>query len=175
MTANNWYALKVFFNRVFDIEERLKKVGTECYVPVEKRTVMIEGKRKVRILPVIGSLMFVRTTEPDILELQRALQGKLIVYRAPGSTRPAVIPEDEFNIFRLVTSTGGDLALEYFGDERMVCHKGDRVRVTEGKLKGVEGYVKRIRRDRKFMVVIHGVIAVATAYIPPCFLEKVEE
>ena len=65
--------------------------------------------------------------------------------------------------------------LEYFSDEAMVNYnKGERVRVVEGPFTGTEGFVKRIRRDRRVLVVIPGVIAVATTYVPSCFLEKVE-
>ena len=31
----HWYALKVFYNKVFAVEEELTADGTECYVPVE--------------------------------------------------------------------------------------------------------------------------------------------
>ena len=34
--------------------------------------------------------------------------------------------------------------------------------------------IKRIKRNHRLIVAIEGVIAVATSYIPTCFLEKVE-
>jgi transcription antitermination factor NusG len=49
------------------------------------------------------------------------------------------------------------------------------VRVTEGPLKGAEGYIRRIRKDRRLLVSIEGVVAVATSYIPMSQLMKVEE
>ena len=50
---------------------------------------------------------------------------------------------------------------------------GVRVRVTEGPFKGAEGYIKRIKGNRRLIVSIEGVVAVATTYIPGCFLEKI--
>ena len=47
------------------------------------------------------------------------------------------------------------------------------VRVTEGPFRGAEGYVKRIRRDRRLLVSIEGIVAVATAFIEPQFLEEI--
>ena len=35
----HWYALKVFYNKVFAVEEELTADGTECYVPVEETMV----------------------------------------------------------------------------------------------------------------------------------------
>jgi len=50
----------------------------------------------------------------------------------------------------------------------------DRVRVIDGEFKGAEGYIKRIKGNRRLVVAIEGVVAVATAYIPSCYLEKVD-
>ena len=49
------------------------------------------------------------------------------------------------------------------------------MRVTDGVFKGAEGYVKRIKKDRRLVVSIRGVVAVATSYIPPQFLEILSE
>ena len=59
-------------------------------------------------------------------------------------------------------------------NERLI-KEGKKVRVTEGPLRGAEGYIKRIRRDRRLLVCIEGVVAVATAFIEPQFLEEVQE
>ena len=66
--------------------------------------------------------------------------------------------------------------LEFFADDDFTrFRKGSKVRVKEGQLKGAEGYIKRIRKDRRLLVAIEGVIAVATSYIPPENLEPVPE
>jgi ribosomal protein L24 len=51
---------------------------------------------------------------------------------------------------------------------------GDRVVVTGGPFKGAEGHIKRIKRDRRLVVTIPGIVAVATAYIHPDLLKKVD-
>ena len=40
----HWYALKVFYNKVFAVEEELTADGTECYVPVEETVVERGGQ-----------------------------------------------------------------------------------------------------------------------------------
>ena len=78
-------------------------------------------------------------------------------------------------IFKLVCSSGAE-GLEFFADDDLTRYKaGDKVRVLEGPLKGAEGYIKRIRKDRRLLVSIEGFIAVATSFIPPQFLEKVPD
>ena len=56
--------------------------------------------------------------------------------------------------------------LEYFSDEAIDYRSGDKVRVTGGPFKGAEGYIKRIRGNRRLVVALEGIIAVATTYIP---------
>jgi len=78
-------------------------------------------------------------------------------------------------VFMLVTNSG-ESGLEFFSSEDITRFKqGEKVRVVEGPLKGAEGYIKRIRRNRRLLVSIEGIVAVATSYIPPQFLEKVKE
>ena len=192
-----WYALKVFFNKVFDIEDLLAGAGFETYVPVRKvelkgeeflrvkRRLALQdddrndrkyeqvGPRIYRRETVVTSLAFVRASEEDLPWIRNQLEGKGFVYMTADRKRPAVIPDRQMAMFRLVASSGEE-GLEFFSEERLVNYaQGDRVRVKEGPLKGAEGYIKRIRRDRRLLVAIEGFIAVATSYIPPELLEKV--
>lgn len=169
-----WYALKVFYNKVFEIEEYLREHGIESYIPIEEAVIWVRGVKKTRRKPAISSLMFFRSTETSARELQKLLKDRAIVYtdRTDDKKRPAAIPEREMNLFMLVASSG-DKGLEYFSDDRTTWRTGEHVRVTEGILKGAEGYIRRIGGNRRLVVSIQGVCAVATSYIPSCLLEKI--
>ena len=95
----------------------------------------------------------------------------LYTYRL--SRQPAVIPDREMQIFRMVTDTG-DPDLEYMDIDAHTFKTGQHVRVTGGLFEGAEGYIKRIRGDKRLIVAIEGIVAVATSYIPSCFLEKID-
>ena len=194
----HWYALKVFFNKVFEMETLTDAMGLESFIPVRKE--QLKGEEHLRIakrlatpddrrrdnqflqagpviyrrVPVVNSLFFVRAPEDRIPEIEHAIQGRGFVYRMTDRQRPSVIPDKEMGIFKLVCSSGAE-GLEFFADEDMTRYKqGDKVRVLEGPLKGAEGYIKRIRKDRRLLVAIEGFIAVATSFIPPQFLAKAE-
>lgn len=66
----HWYALKVFFNKVFEIEELLKKDLKESYIPCQTVNVISDGIRKTERQTIIPSLMFFRSTEQYANELQ---------------------------------------------------------------------------------------------------------
>ena len=106
--VKHWFALKVFYNKVFEIEEALKKDKIESYIPCEEVLVEHNGKKKTVRKPVINSLMFFRSTIKHAIEIQQRFMNKVIVYtRLKGLKKiPLAIPEREMNIFMLVTSSG---------------------------------------------------------------------
>jgi len=203
----NWYALKVFYNKVFEMEDRLRAMGFDTYMPVEKvllkgedhlsaarklaqipeggapdRRFVREGPCIFQRRPVITSLLFVRADEEGIARISEMLRGPIdinkpegFVYKTPDRKAFSAIPEKQMTVFMLVTNSG-ESGLEFFSSEDITRFKqGEKVRVVEGPLKGAEGYIKRIRRNRRLLVSIEGIVAVATSYIPPQFLEKVKE
>ena len=195
----NWYALKVFYGKVFEIEALLGDMDLETYIPVRK--VLLKGEEHMRALrrlstpddrrrdnqfiqagpliykrvPVVSSLLFVRAPGERIGEIGKCVEGRGFVYRTADRKAESVIPDKQMAMFQLVCSSGAE-GLEFFADDDLTRYKsGDKVRVLEGPLKGAEGYIKRIRKDRRLLVAIEGFIAVATTFIPPQFLEKVSD
>jgi transcription antitermination factor NusG len=171
--TTSWYALKVFYNRVAKIETLLKGRNIESYIPMQSIEQVVAGRKVRRRKPAISSLMFMRCGETEATELQKELMGEVMVYRNRGERQPAAIPDSEMQMFIRVTSID-DLGLEYLGEASKEWATGDKVRVTGGIFQGTEGYIKRIKGNHRLVVAIEGIIAVATSYIPTCFLEKAE-
>ncbi len=131
---------------------------------------------------MVTSLVFVQASREQIIRLDAELQekyrngkGRGFVYKTADRQDYAVIPDRQMAAFRLVTESGVSGLSFFSGDDITRYRQGDKVRVTEGPLKGAEGYIRRIRKDRRLLVSIDGVVAVATSYIPMSQLEKVEE
>ena len=124
----HWYAFKVFYNKVFEIEDSLNRDKIETYIPCERILVERGGVKKYVRKPIISSLLFFYSTEKQALALQQKLTDRVLLYT------------------RLV---------------------------TDGPFKGAEGCIHRIKGNRRLIVAIQGVCAVATAYIPQCFLRKI--
>ena len=195
----NWYALKVFFGKVFEYEARLGDMDLETYIPVRKD--LLKGEEHMRAMhrlatpddrrrdnqfeqvgpliykrvPVVSSLLFVRAPKDRLKEIETCIKDKGFIYKTADRETFAVIPDKQMAMFQLVCSSGAE-GLDFFADDDLTRYKaGDKVRVLEGPLKGAEGYIKRIRKDRRLLVAIEGFIAVATSFIPPQFLEKVPD
>ena len=166
----------VYLNKSVGSEESyiLKKDKIETYIPREETLMERNGIKKKLRRPVINSLMFFRSTVCRALEVQRQFTNKVILYtRQKGLKRlPLAIPDREMNIFMLVTSSG-EQGMEYFGEDNSKFQQGERVRVIDGKFKGAEGVICRIRKNRRLVVTVQGVCAVATSYIPQAFLQRI--
>ena len=119
--------------------------------------------------------MFFHSSPLEARRVQQVVRGKAMVYthQTLEGWIPAPISEHEMNVFRLVVSSGAD-GLEYFDNDPRVFKRGERVRVTGGLFAGAEGHIVRIKGDRRLIVSLTGICAVATSYIPQCFLEKIE-
>lgn len=153
----NWYALKVFYNRVQPLIADCQEAAIEHFAPTG----------------ILSSLLFLRCSETDVARFCDQHRQQVYVYRNAAGTRPAAIPDHEMEVFRFVVTAGQD-GLELLGDDKPAYHEGDRVMVTAGPFKGAEGHIKRIKRDRRLVVSIRGVVAVATTFIHPSLLRKVE-
>lgn len=153
----HWYALKVFYNKVQPLIADCKEAALEFFAPVE----------------VVRSLLFIRCREDELAGFLTGHPQGVYVYRQAGSRQPAAIRDREMEIFRFVV-TAGQQGLSLLGEDRPEYHQGDRVVVTDGPFKGAEGHIKRIKKDRRLVVTLPGIVAVATAYIHPSMLKKVE-
>jgi len=212
----HWYALKIFYNKVFEAELLLDSWDMETYLAVRKvplkgleylaakrrlarlqedgttdNQFVREGVTIYKRVPLVNALIFVRLTRQQAQEMDERLKKeakvngfiyKEVQWVQDDKTRkenrskaPAVIPDRQMATFRLVTESEVT-GLDFFSDDGITLfQEGKKVRVKEGPLKGAEGYIKRIRKDRRLLVSISGIVAVATSFIPSENLEPVAE
>lgn len=152
----HWYAFRIFYNRVMPLVSDCLERGIEHFAPTD----------------VIRSLLFLHCSEDELVRFAATHRNAAALYTLPGNREPAVIPDHEMEIFRFVV-TSGRQGLLLLGEDRPEYHQGDRVVVTEGPFRGAEGHIKRIKKDRRLVVTIPGVVAVATAYIHPSMMKVI--
>ena len=184
----NWYAIRVFNNRIFRIKEEAEQKGAKTYMAVKTVRTPATGTTtgatpettaRSRTVQLAPSLLFVRTTPDALKAFKQDHFTELMIYRRADSTEPAPIPEEEMRMFILVTSATDGSDVDLLGesllgpDPKVFDFKpGEKVRVTEGPFKGAEGVIKRIKKDRKLLVAVQGVVVVAISNIPARFLER---
>ncbi len=152
----HWYAIKFHSSKTTAIKTLLERERLQTFFPTQ----------------IIRSLAFIRASETTISHIKNTRYTLFWVYRDPLSHKPLIIPDREMELFMFMVNTGEN-GLMYLGDDKPEYHQGDRVRVTQGPFKGAEGHIKRIKKDRRLIVTIHGVAAIATTFIHPDFLEVI--
>ena len=171
--GHHWYALKVFYNRVVHLKSLLP-AGVESYVPVHTVEEFDSGRLKYVEKQLIPSLLFVRCTPEWLVGFKHDHNEDFMYYTEPEKRQPGPIRDEEMRSFILVTSADAGRNVKYFGADAPEYHTGDRVRVIDGIYAGAEGYIKRIKKDRKLIVAVSGIAVVAVSYIHPSYLEKID-
>lgn len=167
----HWFAMRATYGRSKNARDLLDKERMECFVPMRYETKEVRGKKKRELAPVVQNLMFVHAAPPIIQELKsRAEYLQYIVNTRTGEK--IIVPDDQMRRFIAVAGTY-DEQLLWFSPEEVNLARGTRVRITGGAFEGQEGVFVKVRgaRDRRVVVEIQGVVAVAMATIHPDLIE----
>ena len=168
----SWYAIRVSYGRVAKFSAQLMQDGVDHFVPMCSKKVEKGGETVTVVVPAVSNLCFVRSTRSLIDEyLMRMGENRYAHFMWDKATRnPIVVPDKSMEDFIRVCRVMNDdaLYLETMSDK---LREGQRVRVTDGPFKGVEGKILRIRRSRRVVVELPGLLSVATNYVDPRYLE----
>ena len=164
-TGLSWYAARTRYGQELGLKARLSAMGVEHFIPVEK---VRDSRGKMREKAVINNLVFIRSTKQKACEIKacdRLPLNYIFDYaRHTMMQVPDKQMDDFMRVFEAAISEGGlmDVPLSL----------GERVRVTCGPLKGVEGNVLELH-GRLYVVVGLCLLVFARAKVPRAWLERV--
>lgn len=179
---SQWYALRTTYGREKRACDYLAGKNIEVFYPTLKRIKLVGGKRVTIEESRIPNLFFARGTEEEISSFvfdNVNLPFLRFYYRHThvGNKRikmPLVVPEKQMNSLKRICSVDSDDIITST-DEITKFREGQKVRVNEGKFKGVVGIVARYHGQQRVGVIIDGLLTVCTAYVPSAFLEIVNK
>ena len=149
--------MRATYRRELDAKKLLEEQSIQAFVPM-RYELRIKGKHKKReIVPVIHNLIFVYAYPSEIQSVKKT------------------IPYLQYMMdFREGTY---DEQLMFFKPEELNLSKGTKVRVRGGDFEGQEGIFLKVKgaRDKRVVIAIQGVIAVALATISPDLIEVISE
>lgn len=170
----SWFALRATYSRELKIRDQLAERGVRTFVPmIWKRCPVKPGMTQTKkLVPAISSLCFVYWTKADLDQYIRSFGDVKPVnyYWDRTKNAPLVVPDKAMEDF-ITVSSSMDEELIYITDICPKLKEGQSVRVKEGPFKGIEGKVVRIKKSRRILVELPGMVAVATTYIAPNELE----
>ena len=167
-----WYAVRVTYSRELKFQALLQEAGFQTFVPMCRRTVEKNGKKEQKVVPAVSNLCFVKALKPDLDDFMRRMgEACPARYIWDKSTRlPIVVPTKAMEDFMKVSLSMVDDVI-YLQEISAKLREGQRVRVKAGPFEGVEGTVIRVKRSRRVMVELPGMLAIATTIVKPEGLE----
>ncbi len=169
-----WYALRVTYNRELIVKEVLEAKGIECFVPMGVHPVYVREKIVHKREAAVHNLIFVKIAPSDMRELKQYTTLPIRYIMDRETQEPIIVPERQMENFIAVCSTGNE-QLIYLSPEEIRTKVGDKVEVLDGIFKGCRGEIMRVKGDRRLVVSIAGLVVVATAFIHPSLVKKIEE
>lgn len=170
----SWFAVRVTYGRELKFKKLLEDAGFQCFVPMRRKKIEKNGRREVVTVPAVSNLCFVNTEKPLMDEFMHSFgEACWGHYIWDKSTRkPIIVPDKAMEDFIQISLVMSDDVL-YLQDITAKLRSGQKVRVIEGPFKGVEGIVVRVKRSRRVVVELPGMLAIATTYVQPQDLELI--
>lgn len=169
-SGKEWKVVYVYPRHEKKVCSGLLGKGIEAYVPQVRMRKQWSDRKKWVDEVLIKSYVFVRVSgkeRDDVL----GVGGVVNYLRFNG--KDAVVRDSEMEYLQRLVEQGYAVSAE--GIEQKKFRRGDKVRIMEGPLKGLEGYVSREDRKTKIEVIIHSIGQVITALIPMELLEINQE
>lgn len=158
-----WFVMRVPYSRELKAKQFLREAGVECFVPMR----WIRDENGERNIPAIHNLIFVHTSRKFMDDYKRKMESRCPMrYTMDKSTGlPMVVRKKEMEDFiHVVNEKMNDVF--YLDNPAVVATKGTPVEVMFGHYKGIQGKLLRIRRDRKVVLELAGMVAIALNGIP---------
>lgn len=169
-----WYVLRCATRQELKLRYELERFKFECFVPLRYRY-HLRGTRKVKILyPAVAGIVFGFMSAEELSELQENSKIRFFPWKDCATDSPVVVSESDMRNFIGVTGTL-DEQLIYLESNPINWEKGQKVRIIGGPMKGYEGRFVRVKGDRRVVIEIPGVIAVATGFMHPSLVEPIIE
>lgn len=169
-----WYAIRVTYGRELKFQTVLNENGWETFIPMVVTKVEKNGRKETVTVPAVSNLCFVRAEQDDLYSFFKSMgescPARFIWDKA--SREAIVVPEKAMDDFITVSRAMYEDTV-YLTELSSKLREGQKVRVIEGPFAGVEGRVVRIKKSRRILVELPGMLSVAATFIPSDNLEQI--
>ena len=173
-----WYAMRVTYGRELKIQAAMNG-KFETFIPKCYKTVERFGKRHYELTSCISNLLFVYGTKNQIeeerqkqAEIKNDKKWHLLNFIMNHENKMITVPNKQMEDFIRVSNLPAEelIPLDIREGESLT---GQRVKVIDGPLVGIEGFIKRIEGNKRVVVTIDGMLPPALKFISPSLLTKI--
>ena len=173
-TQPHWHVLRATYARELKVQSALQDKGIRTFVPMMWSAPSSPTRSGIprKLVPAVSGLVFALATREALdLYIRSFGDARPVNYYWDRITNaPLTVPAKAMEDFITIASTL-DEDLIYLTEVSEKLREGQTVIVKEGPFKGVEGKIVRIRKSRRVLVELPGMLAVASTYVDPKELE----
>lgn len=155
----DWFAIYVNSRAEKKVAETLFSKNIEAYVPLVKTMKQWSDRKKMLELPLLNGYVFVKI---DLKEKDKVLQTKGVVNFVRHCGEIAKIREQEIIQLKQLVELGYQIEVSSLAKK---YKEGDRVKITSGALKNIEGYVTENKEGRFIEVILDSIGQVITVKV----------
>lgn len=177
-----WYPMRVTYGREMKVKTELDRLEIENFLPMTYRVVEKQdgGETDLQreLIPAISNLIFVKSTQERITELKRTnevlepLRYMLDFTNGDGPVIMTVGNREMDNFMRVASKM--DDSVMFLDEDTIIGKEGKRVKIMGGAFEGVEGVIRRVKRCKRVVVELEGIMSVAIAHVPVGWLKEME-
>lgn len=173
-----WYAMRVTYGRELKIQAAMNG-KFETFIPKCYKTVERFGKRHYELTSCISNLLFIYGTRNQIeeerqkqAEIKNDKKWHLLNFIMNHENKMITVSNKQMEDFIRISNLPVEeiIPLDIREGESLT---GQRVKVIDGPLVGIEGFIKRIEGNKRVVVTIDGILATALKFISPSLLTKI--
>ena len=173
-----WFVMNAYAKNEHKAESALSgSNGLPYFIPKKYAMRNYFGKIKRELVPLIPNLVFINAPYAQVDKFQSlySFLGFATTVK-DGNRTPLVVPSYQMENFIKVASHY-DEELTYFKPEEVELNEGDFVRIIGGKFNGAKGQLLRLKgkRGKRLVVRIPRIMAVASTYIEPEFIQVITQ
>ncbi len=177
-----WYPMRSSYGREKIVKNNLDKLGIDNYLPMTYQIVEENGKRHRELVPAIHNLIFIHSSRSIITDLKKSnthLSSLRYMKRKSLETSNSqalilTVPINQMNNF-ITATKGHEEDVTYLDSKNGNCTIGQKVRITDGIFGGVEGYIKRIHKNKRVLVCVKGISSVMLNFVPKDLLKIISD
>ena len=178
-TDVHWFPMRVTYGREVVIKDYLDKENIENFLPLQYAKVDTKDGPQRKAVPAVSNLIFIRSTQEQLTRLKmydkRFEPLRYMIRKSDIDNEQEIITVSDKSMdnFLKVAKLPDDKVFYLDTNDHVLSNIGKRVLITAGPFVGVEGIVKRIRRNKHVVIQLDDILAAAITYVPAAYLTYV--
>lgn len=148
--VESWFAVHTHARHEKVVERELRELGINCFLPLYKQLRQWSDRRKIVELPLFSCYLFVRIASDNVQRI-RVLRTNGVLRFVGDHGMGIPIPDDQIHAVRRVIEQGLPVCSHPF------LKIGQRVRVRNGALSGLEGILLARSGERSLVISLDAI------------------